>query len=378
MISTGTFLATVRPEIRSLPAYNSGLSAEFVRSHYGVDRVAKLGSNENPWGTSPRVLAAIGAAVADSALYPDPGSDDLRAALSRRLHVAPERLAFGNGSEDLIAVCAHSFLSPGDEMVTITPSFGLHVIYAQAIGASVHAVRVGSDYRLDMSAMMAAITPETRMVMFSSPSNPLGTAVSADDLRQLLAVLSPDTLLVFDEAYFEYASSDPSYADFLGLLEDSRAAWILLRTFSKAYGLAGLRVGYGVASDASLIEIIDRARTPFNVNRMAQAGALAALDEGDFVHDCVKRTVEERERVREKLCGLGYISSPSIANFLFFDAREDADALAKKLLPYGVIVKPWREPGYREHMRVSIGSPEANDQFLAALAHAARPASKAA
>jgi histidinol-phosphate aminotransferase len=289
------------------------------------------------------------------------------------LQVAPERLAFGNGSEDLISVCAHSFLGPGDEMVTITPSFGLHVIYAQAIGATVRAVRVGSDYGLDMLDMTAAITRRTRMVMFSSPSNPLGTAVSAGDLRCLLGVLSPDTLLVFDEAYFEYASSDSSYADFLGILKESRAAWILLRTFSKAYGLAGLRVGYGVASDASLVEIIDRARTPFNVNRMAQAGALAALDEGDFVRDCVKRTVEERERVRESLCGLGYVSSPSVANFLFFDAREDADALAKKLLLYGVIVKPWREPGYREHVRVSIGSPESNDQFLAALQRAGRP-----
>jgi histidinol-phosphate aminotransferase len=374
MVSTETFLATIRPEIRSLPAYNSGLSAEYVRSHYGVDRVAKLGSNENPWGTSPRVLAAIAGAVADSALYPDPNSDDLRAALARRLCVAPERLAFGNGSEDLIAVCAHSFLAPGDEMITITPSFGLHVIYAQAIGATVQPVRVGGDYKLDIGDMTAAITPLTRMVMFSSPSNPLGTAVSARDLRRLLAALSPDTLLVFDEAYFEYASSDPSYADFLAILEESGAAWILLRTFSKAYGLAGLRVGYGVASDASLVEIIDRARTPFNVNRMAQAGALAALEEADFVRGCVQRTVEERERVREALRGMGYISSPSVANFLFFDAREDADALAKKLLPYGVIVKPWREPGYREHVRVSIGWPESNDQFLAALQHAAQPA----
>lgn len=368
------FTAGLRPEIRTLPAYNSGLSAEFVRARYGVERVAKLGSNENPWGTSSRVLAAIAKAVPDAALYPDPGSDGLRDALSRRLDVAPERLAFGNGSEDLISVCAHSFLGPGDEMVTILPSFGLHVIYAQAIGSAVRTVRVGLDYRLNMADMTATLTAKTRMVMFSSPSNPLGTTITAHDLHCLLAALDSRTLLVFDEAYFEYAAQESSYPGFRGILENSGATWILLRTFSKAYGLAGLRVGYGIASDASLIEVIDRARTPFNVNRLAQAAALAALDESEFVSDCVKRTVEERERVRQSLCALGYTSAPSVANFLFIDAREDADALALRLLHHGVIVKPWREPGFREHIRVSVGSAEANDQFLAAMAAVARPA----
>src|SRR5882757_3567724 len=142
MSPTATFVDGLRPEIRSLPAYNSGLSAEYVRAHYGVEQIAKLGSNENPWGTSPNVLEAIARAVPDTALYPDAGSADLRGALATRLGVTPDRLAFGNGSEDLISVCAHSFLGPGDEMVTITPSFGLHVIYAQAIGATVRTVHI--------------------------------------------------------------------------------------------------------------------------------------------------------------------------------------------------------------------------------------------
>src|SRR5579863_792158 len=210
MTSAAEFVATLRPEIRTLPAYNSGLSAEYVRARYGVERVAKLGSNENPWGTSPRVLTAISKAVPDAALYPDPGSDELRAALSRRLAAPPECLAFGNGSEDLISVCSHSFLGPGDEMVTIMPSFGLHVIYAQAIAATVRQVRVGPDYKLNMSAMTGALTTRTRMVMFSSPSNPLGTTITAHDLNCLLAALGRDTLLVFDEAYFEYAVAESS------------------------------------------------------------------------------------------------------------------------------------------------------------------------
>ncbi len=367
MNATSSFVDGLRPEIQSLPAYNSGLSAEFVRARYGVDEVAKLGSNENPWGAGKHTLAAIADSVGGSALYPDPSSTELRHALSARLGVSPERLIFGNGSEDLISVSAHSFLGPGDEMVTITPSFGLHVIYSQAIGARVRLVPVGSDYRLKMTDLIATMNSQTRLVMFSSPSNPLGTAISAEDIRLLTGALGDATLLVFDEAYFEYAATQRDYPDFLEILESSGRAWILLRTFSKAYGLAGLRVGYGVASDTSLVHVIDRARTPFNVNRMAQAGALAALDDSVHVRDTVARTIEERERVRAALAGLGYVCSPSVANFLFFDTREDSSVLAERLLRYGVIVKPWREPGFTGHMRVSIGLPRANNQFLDAL-----------
>ena len=366
------FLGRLRPEIRSLPAYNSGLSAEYVRARYGVAQVAKLGSNENPWGTSPRVLEAVAAAVPDIALYPDPGSDDLRAALAARLDVAPNRLAFGNGSEDLIAVCAHSFLAPGEEMITIRPSFGLHAIFAQAIGACTRFVEAGTDYRVPMADMISAITPRTRMVMFSSPSNPMGTAITGEDLQRLLAALRDDILLVFDEAYYEYAAASEGYPDFAAILKTARTPWVHLRTFSKAYGLAGLRVGYGIASDAALIDVIDRARTPFNVNRLSQVAALAALEEAEYVSQCVARTVAERERLRSELGRLGYTCAPSIANFLFFNAREDSSALAARLLPHGVIVKPWREPGYADHIRVSAGSPAANDQFLRALARERR------
>jgi len=364
---TATFLDALRPAIRTLPAYNSGLSAEHVRARYQVAEVAKLGSNENPWGASPLVHAALAGAVQDAGLYPDQGSDVLRRLLAGRLGVAPERLAFGNGSEDLISICAHSFLSPGEEMITILPSFGLHVIYSQSIGAEVRSIPSRPDYTVDVPGMIAALTPRTRLVMFSAPSNPLGTTIAGEDLERLLHAMAEDTLLVFDEAYFEYAAAEESYPEFLGILERSNRTWILLRTFSKAYGLAGLRVGYAIASDASLIDVIDRARTPFNVNRFAQVAAAAALEDTGHVRHCVARTIAERERVRAELTSLGYESSPSVANFLFFHAREDASALAEKLLSHGVIVKPWREPGYRQHVRVSIGLPRCNDLFLTAL-----------
>ncbi len=363
---TATFLDALRPAIRTLPAYNSGLSAEHVRARYNVSEVGKLGSNENPWGASPRVHAALAEAVQDAALYPDPGSDILRGLLAERLGVAPNRLAFGNGSEDLISVCAHSFLSPGEGMISVLPSFGLHAIYSQAAGADVRLVPSLND-AIDVRGIIAVLTPRTRLVMFSAPSNPLGTTISGDDLERLLHAMADDTLLVFDEAYFEYAAAAESYPEFLAILERSNRPWILLRTFSKAYGLAGLRVGYAIASDASLIDVIDRARTPFNVNRFAQVAASAALEDPGHMQHCVARTVAERERLRAELTTLGYQSSPSVANFLFFDAYEDASALAEKLLAHGVIVKPWREPGYRQHVRVSIGLPESNNLFLAAL-----------
>jgi histidinol-phosphate aminotransferase len=366
-----SFLNGLRAEVRSLPAYNSGLSSESVRARYGVEQIAKLGSNENPWGASPRVLKAVAQAVAEVALYPDPVSDELRAALARHVSVSADRLALGNGSEDLISIAAHTFLAPGEEMLTIAPSFGLHVIYAQAAGARVRTVRVGADYQIDMQEFVRSLTPQTRVVMLGNPSNPLGTSLTADDLELLTEALRPDTLLLFDEAYHEYAAADPKYPSFLSMLEATHRPWLLLRTFSKAYGLAGLRVGYAIASDASLVGLMDRMRTPFNVNRLAQVAALVALAETAHARECVKRTLRERERLRSGLIELGYCPAPSLANFLFFDSREDATELAGRLLPLGVIVKPWREPGFTQHIRVSVGLPQANDQFLEALEKAA-------
>lgn len=368
MTGIDAFLDGVRPEVRNLPLYNAGVSSDYVRTHYHVQDVAKLGSNENPYPTSPKVLAAIADAVPNIGLYPDPFCNDLRSLLSERLEVAPERFGFGNGSDDLISVAVETFLSPGDEVLTIFPSYGLHVIFSQSFGAKVRMVPLREDYSFDIPAFLAAITPRTRMIMFSNPSNPVGASMTADDMCRLLAAIPDNTILMFDEAYFDYGAIDPAYPPFLKMLEKSKAPWLVLRTFSKAYGLAGLRVGYAVASDASLINLTDRVRGPFNVNRLAQVAAVAALNDMDFVRECISRTTVERARIAGKLRDLGYQPAPSLANFLFFHAREDASELAKRLFPYGVIVKPWREPGYTEHVRVSIGAPKHNDQFLAALA----------
>jgi len=369
-----TFLDSLRAEIKTLPLYNAGVSTEYVRSKYRVEEVAKLGSNENAHPASPKVLAAIAGAVQDVGLYPDPFGSELRAALAERLQVTSDRLVLGNGSDDLIAVAVQTFLSPGDEMVTLKPSYGLHLIWPQSIGACIRAVPVRKNYKLDIHEFVDSITPRTRMILFSNPSNPVGTSITGEDMRHLLSATSENTLIVFDEAYFEYAAMDRSYPAFLGMLEESQVPWLALRTFSKAYGLAGLRIGYALASDAALIHLMDRVRGPFNVNRLALVAALAALGESHYVQECILRTCEERGRVRQALAALGYDPAPSLANFLFFDAREDSFELAQRLLPEGVIVKPWREPGFTEHIRVSIGSRRANDHFLTALAKVRRPA----
>jgi histidinol-phosphate aminotransferase len=360
------FLSAMRSEIRDLPRYNAGLSIDYVREHYGVTEVAKLGSNENPYGPSPRVIEAVARAAAEIALYPEASCGPLRAVLAERFGVAPERLIFGNGSEDLIAVAVHTFLSPGSRVVTFAPSFGLHVIWPQSVGAEVHTVAVDENYAMDVEEVIDALTPDTRMLMFGNPSNPVGTSITADDLRRILAHLTPDTLVIFDEAYLEYASADPTYPDFYALLSEFEIPWLILRTFSKAYGLAGLRVGYGIASDPELIDLMDRVRAPFNVNHLAQVAAIAALGDMAYVEQVVARTVKERDRMQAELELSDYRMAPSLANFLFVDARENGADLAKRLLTKGVIVKPWGEPAFSDHVRVSIGSPEANDQFLAA------------
>ncbi len=362
---TKLFLDALRPEIRDLPRYNSGLSIEYVRKHYSVEKIAKLGSNENPYGPSPKVVEAIAQAAGQVALYPEPSCDLLREVMATRLGVAPERFIFGNGSEDMIATSVHTFVAPGERVVTFAPSFGLHVIWPRSVGAQVCAVPVDSAYAPDIDAVIAALTPQTRMVIFGNPSNPVGTSVTADGLRRILAHLSPETLLVFDEAYREYASTHPDYPDFFAMLNnEAEAPWLILRTFSKAYGLAGLRVGYAIASDPEMIDLMDRVRAPFNVNRLAQLAAIAALDDMAYVEQVVERTIKERSRMRAELESLGYRVAPSLANFLFVQARENAADLAKRLLTRGVIVKPWQEPAYQDHLRVSIGSPADNDQFL--------------
>jgi histidinol-phosphate aminotransferase len=365
-MSVTAFIESLRAEVRGLPAYNAGLSGEFVRARYGVSHVAKLGSNENPRGASAAVLAHLAQFTTPGtlALYPDPSCSALRALIAERLAVDQEQLLFGNGSEDLLAIAAHTFLAPGDEVITVVPSFGLHIIYPQSVGAKVITVPMRSDFEFDVDALIAAISPQTRMLIISNPSNPVGCAMDAAEMRRLLNAVSPGTLVLWDEAYFEYAADEDRYPDSLSVLRESGLPWLLLRTFSKAYGLAALRVGYGVASAPELAGLMNRVRTPFNINQIAQQAAAVAFGDQAHVAASVADARSGREWMCAELVGRGVSPARSRANFLFFDCGEDAAELAGRMLEDGVIVKPWREPGYESCMRVSIGSARDNALFI--------------
>ncbi len=356
-----------RPTARSLGLYNAGLSAETVRQKYGVTHIAKLASNENPLGASPQVVSALRMDAGFSAIYSDAASAQLRDVLADATGVHADNIVMGNGSEDILHMLALAFLNPGDRVVTLIPSFGLHEIFPRMMGADVTLVGVDQQQQFDVSAWEQALSTPAKMVIFSNPSNPVGCMLDKHGFARIIAAAPQECVLVIDEAYFEYCQDDPDYPDSLRVLAAQARPWIVLRTFSKAYGLAGLRVGYGLASHPELVNLLNRVRTPFNINRAAQAAAVAALGDQAHVKASIALVSAQRERVVAELTRLGFYVAASHANFVFFDCGRPGSEMAQQLLRYGVIIKPWREPGYEHWIRVSIGNEQDNQQFIDAM-----------
>lgn len=358
-----------RPEVRELPTYNAGLSSEVVRQRYGVRHVARLASNENPFGPSPAVSQALAGLAQSVGIYPDANSLALRTAIAERTGVQVGEVVIGNGSENILEMLCQAFLSPGDRVITLTPSFGLHEIYPRMMGARVQMVPVTPALEFDVDAWCKALktNPQAfKLAMLSNPSNPVGCMLDAHAFRRLVLATPPETLLVIDEAYYEYARLSPGFPDALAELRAQARPWIVLRTFSKAWGLAGLRVGYGIASNTKVVQMLNRVRTPFNINLAAQSAALAAWNDPAYMEMTVRETVARREAMAVQLHALGVTMAPSAGNFLFLNLKRPNDAVAEGLLARGVIVKPWKERGYEEFIRVSIGNPEDNTLFLQA------------
>ncbi len=362
--------ALARPEVPPLPAYNAGLSSDAVRQRYGVTEIARLASNENPYGASPAVARALVDLAARVGTYPDANCTALRAAIAARTGVAPEGIVVGNGSEDILQMLCQAFLSQGDRVLTQRPAFGLHEIYPRMMGAQVELLALTPELGFDVDAWCEALARGPKIAMLANPSNPVGCMFTAQELERLLAATPAHTLLVVvDEAYYEYACHAQSYPDVLALLRGRAAPWIVLRTFSKAWGLAGLRVGYGLASDAALVQLLDRVRTPFNVNHAAQAAALAAWGDEAFMRQSVAETVRLRGVLLGRLQALaGVRIAPSATNFLFLDIGRPNGPVNEALLARGLITKPWREPGFETFVRVSIGTEAENTRFADALA----------
>lgn len=357
-----------RPEVPQLPAYNAGLSSEAVRARYGVSEIARLASNENPYGASPAVARALADLATRVGSYPDPNCSALRAAIGARTGVAPEAIVIGNGSEDILQMLCQAFLSAGERVLMQRPAFGLHEIFPRMMGAQVELLALTPQLGFDVDAWCAALARGPKLAMLANPSNPVGCMFSAAEMQQLLAATPAHTLLVIDEAYYEYARLAPDYPDMLALLRDRAMPWIVLRTFSKAWGLAGLRVGYGLASDAALVQLLDRVRTPFNVNHAAQAAAVAAWGDEDFMRRGVAETLRLRQRLAARLAALpGVRVAPSATNFLFLDMGRPNAPVNEALLSQGLITKPWKEPGFEHFIRVSIGTEAENERFARAL-----------
>ena len=349
----------VHPDIASLVPYVPGKPVEELERELGIAKAVKLASNENPLGPSPKALAVIAEAAATVNRYPDGGAHRLRTALADRWKVSLDQVIPGNGSDEIIGLLAQAFLSPGNEAVMADQTF---VIYKMAVTA-VHGVPVIvplKDWRHDLSAMAEAVTDRTRLLFLCNPNNPTGTMVTAAEVDALMARLPEQVIAVFDEAYYEYVQSR-DFPDSLRYVQQGRNA-IVLRTFSKIYGLAGLRIGYGLTT-GEIAGYLNRVRPPFNANSLAQRAALAALSDEEHVSRSRALNQSEMARVRTGLAGLGFQAVPSEANFLYFDVGRDGRTVFEALLREGVIVR--HIEGSR--LRVTIGLPEENARFLQAL-----------
>lgn len=348
--------------IRTLVPYEPGKPIEEVEREYGIANSIKLASNENPLGPSPKALAAIRAKLDELNLYPDGDCFYLKSGLAKKLGVAPEQLIFGNGSNEIIELAVRAFLRPGDLAVMARQAFVVYQLIVQAVGGKGVQVPL-REYTHDLAAIAAAVTAETKIVFLANPNNPTGTIYRRAEWEAFLAKIPQDVLLIVDEAYFEYVQ-DAGYPDSLKYQSDSRPM-LTLRTFSKLYGLAGLRVGYGVGP-REIIAMLQRVRQPFNVNAPAQWAALAALDDADHVQRSLAVNREGLEFLGGEFKKLNLEFVPSHGNFVLVRVGKGQEVF-KQLLSQGVIVRPMGGYQFPEHVRVTVGTMDENRKFIAAL-----------
>ena len=351
------------PHLEGLDRFEPGKPIAEVQRELGIERIVKLASNENPLGPSPAAIAAARSALSEAHRYPDGAAAELRGALSGHLRVPVSQVVVGSGSVEIIELLARAFLGPGDNAVISEHAFARfrQIVDARNRGARLVPMR---DWTHDLHAMARAVDPRTRLVFVANPNNPTGTWNRRAEVESLVATLPPGVLLVLDEAYFEYAD-DPDYPDGIDLVRRG-APVVVTRTFSKAYGLGGLRVGYGVASP-EVVEALLVVREPFCTNSVAQAAATAALADADHVRRSRELNDTEKARVAATLTARGYTVLPSLGNFLTFDTGEEGRPLFHRLLACGVIVRPLDPYRMPRWLRVSIGTPEENAAFLEAL-----------
>jgi len=353
-----------RSAIQDVVPYSAGKPLDVLAAEAGLGNLVRLSANEHPVGPSPRVIRAIVREARRVHLYPDGGATKLRVALAERLGVASEQIILGNGADELLALLAWAAFEPGDEVAIPHPSFEPYTTVV-AIAGAVARLSPLAGYDTDLDDMRRQVTDRTKAVILCSPHNPAGTIIRRQPLLEFLRALGPEPpLVVLDEAYRDFCD-DPDSPDGVALLA-THPTLIVMRTFSKIAGLAGARVGYAVAG-AEIIEQLNRVRAPYNVNRLGQAAALAALEDARYWQSTRHLVIEERAFLSRELSRRGHTFPPSQANFLLVKFGPDADAVRERLFRAGILVRDGAALGFPGHLRISVGTREANGRLLAAL-----------
>jgi histidinol-phosphate aminotransferase len=355
------------PWITRIRPYPPGKPIEEVERELGHSAV-KLASNENPLGPSPKALEAVRQSVDRANFYPDGGGYYLRQKLAEFQQLEMSQIILGAGSTDLIELVARTFLTAGDQGLTSQSAFYIYRLAIEEMGAELVQTPLREN-AFDLAAIANAVTQRTKVIYIANPNNPTGRMVTADDMDRFLAALPPRVLVVLDEAYFEYVR-DPDYSHSIDYVRSGRNV-LVLRTFSKVYGLAGLRLGYGMGNP-DLIEALNRVRSPFNANSLAQAAGIAAIDDQEHVARSVESNTHEMKFVTEELALAGVRYTPSVGNFLLVDTGRDCEEDFIRLMHEGVIVRPMKLYGFPTSLRVTIGRHEDNEKFLESLARVAR------
>ncbi len=353
----------VPPPIAAIKPYEPGKPIEELERELGIASSVKLASNENPLGPSPRAVRAMRAVLKDVNRYPDGGSFELTAALSRKFDIPGNCILLGNGSNELIEIIIRTFLRPSEDVISASGAFIVYVLITQAAGGTNVVVPMKNDTH-DLTAMAKAVTDRTRLIFIANPNNPTGTWVTRTAMDRFLRALPEGVIAVIDEAYFEYFSRR-SIPDSLGYIRRGKSV-VSLRTFSKAYGLAGLRLGY-LFAPPDHVTAMNKVRQPFNTNSLGQTAAVAALEDERHLRRVVRLNRRERRSLKETLRDLGLSCLPSETNFLLVDVGRDGAQLYDMLLRKGVITRPMGGYGYPNHLRVTVGTREENQAFLQAL-----------
>jgi len=353
----------MREGILEIEPYVPGKTIEEVQAELGLERIIKLASNENPLGPSPKAVEAMRNELSHVHLYPEGSCAALRQKMASRLGIGEDMITFSNGADNCILLLGHAFVNRGDEVVMADPTFPVYETVARLMGGRPFHVKLNQGVH-DLDGMLKKVTPKTKLLFVCNPNNPTGTTVTGDELDAFVAALPDHALLVLDEAYCEFASPDDSPDGLRHIREDRNV--IVLRTFSKMYGLAGLRVGYALGR-RDLVAALDRVREPFPVSRVAQAGALAALDDEAFKQRVLGNNEKGKDYLYKAFKTMGLDYFPTQTNFVFVDFRRDSREVFESLLRRGVIIRPGYLWGYSTHGRVTIGTMEENRVFIDAL-----------